>query len=105
MDNTVEELTFDDVANAEVEAIQAHIEKTEDEERKIIRRIERSESDLRRVHRDLEELWKSFHKAKKQVTELKKFVWKSNNPNMVALRNEILLAAKLIKDSDETNSK
>ena len=47
---------------------------------------------------DLGDAEKALTKTRKSAAKLKKSVWSSKDPNIVDLRNQLLLAAKLIKD-------
>ena len=90
--------SYDDLASAEVDAIQKRIDKTEEERSRIIQQIEDLESKWQKLSDKNEQLQASLKKAQKQFTQLKRFNWTSDNVNIVDLRNQLLLAAKLIKD-------
>jgi len=47
---------------------------------------------------ELTDAEKSLTKTRRSAAKLKKSVWSSKDPNIVELRNQLLLAAKLIKD-------
>ncbi len=84
--------TFDDVAQAEVDAVQKTIDLNKDQ-------LIAAERKVSFLEKQREKLFVDLEVAKKQATHLKKFIWTSDDPNIVELRNQILLAAKLIKDS------
>ncbi len=92
---------FQDLANAEINAVEAQIVKAQDDLRKIDDRLLEYNKKREKILDNLVSLRVSLEKAKKQATMLKKFVWTSDNPNIVDLRNQLLLAAKLIKDYDD----
>lgn len=87
-----------DLTNTEVDAIQKKIDKA-------LSDFEKVEQDQQTIYKKKEKLAdkrynleKELKRAKRQSTRLKKFIWSSDNPNIVELRNQILLAAKLIID-------
>ena len=45
-----------------------------------------------------DKLKRKLAKAKREAANLKKFIWTSDNPNIVELRDQLLMAAKLIKE-------
>lgn len=90
--------SYDDLINAEVDAIQKKIDKT-------LSDFNKAEQDQQTIYNKKEKLTdkrrlleKSLKKAKNESTRLKRFIWSSDNPNIVELRNQILLVAKLIID-------
>lgn len=84
--------SFDDVSKAEIESIENNMIQTKEKMTILAEKHAR----LRVKYDGLEE---DLDKARKQATNLKKFIWTSDDPNIATLRNEILLAAKLIKDN------
>ena len=84
--------TFDNLAKSEIRAIEKQIRQT------VIKMNELAD-EHDRLGKSHYKLTEELTEAKKQATQLKKFIWTSDNPNIVELRNEILLAAKLIKDN------
>ncbi len=91
--------TFEDLAHAEINIIQKMIDENLRQAHEAVIEIER----LREVVNTLDErhdsLIKDLDKAKRQSSKLKKFIWTSDDPNITELRNEILLAAKLVQDN------
>ncbi len=92
------EQTVKDMAFAEVQTIEKSIKKTVKEIRDSSNEIDRLEVKVDKLHDRHDRQKKSLEKAKRQATDLKRFVWTSDNPNIVELRSELLLAAKLLKD-------
>ena len=93
----------DDIINRQVLTIENDIAMINDD-------IHKTKDTIRKLDRKLEgltdkraRLKKELDKAKTEMTALKRFVWQSDNPSVVALRNEVLLAAKLIKDQEVKN--
>lgn len=66
------------------------IEKYEAEYEKIYELISAQIDERNKLRSKLEE-------TKREATNLKKFIWSSNDQNIVELRNQLLMAAKLIK--------
>lgn len=97
--------TFDDLANAEIDAAKKRIDSLERKDRKIKRQIESLYEEREHLENQIDHAYDSLNRAKKQSAKLKKLVWKSDNPNLVDLRNQILLAAKLIQDIDPPKGK
>ncbi len=89
-----------DMAFAEVRAIEKEIEKTRTEMSNAVKTISRLEIKIDNLDDKLEVQNRSLRKAKRQAADLKKFVWSSDNPNIVELRGELLLTAKLIQDHE-----
>ena len=94
--------TFDDLANAEVDAVQKRIDSLQSKDKKIKKQIQSLYTERERLEGQIDRARDSLSKAKKQSAKLKKLVWTSDNPNLVDLRNQILLAAKLIQDDQIT---
>ena len=94
--------SYDDIVNAEVDAIQKQIDKAREARSGISKKIKDHEAERRRLSGRSEQLKKSLEHAKKESTRLKRFIWLSDNPNIVELRNQILLAAKLIIDQPKS---
>lgn len=91
-----------DLTNTEVDAIQKKIDKA-------LSDFDKAEQDQQAIYKKKEKLAdkrrnleKILKKAKNELTRLKRFVWTSDNPNIVELRNQILLAAKLIIDQPKS---
>jgi len=93
--------SFQDLSNAEIDAVKAQIVEARDDLRKTDDRLLEYNKKRHKILENLESLKVNLERAKKQATVLKKFVWVSDNPNIVDLRNQLLLAAKLIKDHDD----
>lgn len=90
--------SYDDLTNAEIDAIQKKIDKASDDFENILvdqNEIYKKKEKLADKRYNLEQ---RLEKAKKESARLKRFIWTSDNPNIVELRNQILLAAKLIID-------
>lgn len=97
MTSTVKQ-ALKDIAFIEVRAIEKSIEQTEKEMEDANKTIKRMETRIDNLDEKLYKQNKSLRSAKRQSADLKKFIWSSDNPNIVELRGELLLAAKLIKD-------
>lgn len=90
--------TFDDLANLEVEGAEKRVASVEREMKRTLNQIERLRDKALSLDDDLEDAEKALRKARTAAAKLKKSVWSSKDPNIIDLRNQLLLAAKLIKD-------
>ena len=88
-----------DAILAEVNAAERLVKKNQAQIRKAEREILKLESSISDLEIQQKTLIKNFENAKKQSARLKKFVWVSDDPNIVELRNQIMMAAKLIQDN------
>lgn len=93
---------FQDLVKDEVDAIEALIIKSIDELNEVMDKIDKYMARQAFIADKIRLLKINLTDAKKQAGMLKKFVWTSDNPNIVELRNELLLVAKLTKDLDTT---
>ena len=89
-----------DMAFAEVQEIEKEIKKTCTEMDSAQATILRMETRIDNLDDKLDDQRRLLRKAKRQAADLKKFVWSSDNPNIVELRGELLLTAKLIQDHE-----
>jgi len=92
------EETFNDLAYLEIDAagkrvasIESEIERTQKQVISFAEKVDRLEDELYDAEKALKEIRRS-------ATKLKKSVWSSKDPNIIELRNQLLLAAKLIED-------
>jgi len=90
--------TFDDLANLEIEAAEKKVVLIEREIKKTQKQIVNLVKKERQLDDELTDAEKSLTKTRRSAAKLKKSVWSSKDPNIVELRNQLLLAAKLIKD-------
>ena len=97
MTKTAED-TLKDMAFIEVQAIEKELEKTLQEMENAYTTIKRMETRVDNLDENYRGQNRRLKKAKQQAADLKKFIWSSDNPNIVELRGQLLLAAKLIKD-------
>ena len=88
----------DDLVTAEVDKLLKELQKNEREIKKSEREAIKLEKKIDGLHMDRRRIRTDLEKARNQLSTLKRYVWQSDNPNIVTLRNEILMAAKLIKD-------
>jgi len=90
-----------DLITTEIDSIEKNLRRIHREMKKAVREIEKQ----RKILGDLEsQQWsaeKNLKTAKNQLTKLKRSVWNSDNPNIVELRSQLLLAAKLIQDHEK----
>lgn len=94
--------TFDDLVQIEMDTIQSEIDKLQREQDKISKRIKDLEIQDDRLWRKAGRLTTSLGTAKKESAKLKRMAWKSDNPNVADLRDQLLLAAKNLQDSKQT---
>lgn len=104
MTSTAED-TLNDMAFVEVRAIEKLMEKTTQEMENAYTTIKRMETRIDNLDDKYREQNRDLKKAKRQASDLKKFVWSSDNPNIIELRGELLLTAKLIQDNTTTTKK
>lgn len=90
--------TFDDLANLEIEGDEKRVASIEREIKRTLKQIEKLRDKVLSLDDDLEDAEKALRKARTSAAKLKKSVWSSKDPNIIDLRNQLLLAAKLIKD-------
>lgn len=98
-------LSDEDIINSGIIAVKNSMTRKEAEIEKAKENcfiVNKQATELRKVKDQLIRQRKSLDadlsRAKKELSKLKVDVWKSDNPNVVELRNQLLVAAKLIKD-------
>lgn len=98
-------LTDEDIINAGVIAVQESIanKNSEIEKSKIdldeqLIELSKIEEQYLELIRQRESLDSELKNAKEELGKLKASVWRSSDPNVVELRNQLLMAAKLIKE-------
>ncbi|KKN00260.1 hypothetical protein LCGC14_1139510 [marine sediment metagenome] len=94
--------TFDDLIQMEMGTIQSEIDKLQREQNKISKRIKALEIQDDRLWRKAGRLTISLETAKKDSAKLKRMAWKSDNPNVVDIRDQLLLVAKKLQDTKQT---
>lgn len=92
------EKTFDDLAYLEIDASEKRVASIERDMKRTLKQIEKLRDKAFSLDNDLEDAEKALRKARRSAANLKKSVWSSKDPNIIELRNQLLLAAKLIKD-------
>lgn len=92
------EKTFDDLAYLEIDAAEKKVTSIESEIERIEKQIISLAKKGSRLEGELRDAEKTLKKTRRSATKLKKSVWSSKDPNIIELRNQLLLAAKLIKD-------
>ncbi len=89
--------TFDDLANLEIKAAEKRVKSVKREIKKIRKQMENLDTKNSELFGDLRDAEKALRNAESQAATLKRSVWSSKDPNIIELRNQLLLAAKLIK--------
>ena len=92
------EKTFDDLAYLEIAAAKKKVISIEREIKKIQKQVISLGKKVDRLEDELCDAEKTLGKTRRSAAKLKKSVWSSKDPNIIELRNQLLLAAKLIKD-------
>lgn len=90
--------TFNDLANLEIEGAEKRVNSIKREIKKIQKQIHNLSDKELHLEDDLDDAEGALRKTHRSAAKLKKSVWSSKDPNIVDLRNQLLLAAKLIKD-------
>lgn len=90
--------TFNDLAYLEIDAAEKKVTSIESEIEGIEKQIISLAKKGNRLEDELHDAEKILTKTRRSAAKLKKSVWSSKDPNIVELRNQLLLAAKLIKD-------
>lgn len=94
----VPEETFNDLAYLEIDAAEKRVVSIESEIERIEKKIISLAKKGNRLEDELHDAEKTLGKTRRSAAKLKKSVWSSKDPNIIELRNQLLLAAKLIKD-------
>ncbi len=94
-----------DFINAEIIAVEVEIDNKDSEIEKTRTELELVSSRVSELRNRVEKLYgertilqDNFKIAKDDLGKLKRSVWISDDPNVIELRNQLLLAAKLVKD-------
>lgn len=87
-----------DIIFLEIKRIERHIEDVLDEIEIINKKISELNKKKKQLYNKVETRRDLIQNVKKQGGELKRFVWASDDPNIIEMRNDILVAAKLIKE-------
>lgn len=90
--------SYNEITEAEVIAAQKEVNKNERQITKAEKQRDQLRKDIDRLENKQYDLVKTLERVKKESAQLKKFIWTSDDPNIVILRDQLLLAAKLIKD-------
>lgn len=90
--------TFDDLANLEIEGVEKRVNTIKREIRKTQKQMKNLNNKESELYDDLRNAEKALRSTERQAATLKRSVWSSKDPNIIDLRNQLLLAAKLIKD-------
>lgn len=96
---------FQDLVDADIQAVETQIDQVGDDLIKAKEKISEANTRKRSIENRLESLRVDLSRAKKQAITLKKFVWQSDNPSIVELRNQLLLVAKLTNDFESKGKK
>jgi len=89
---------FDDLAYLEIDAAEKKVTSIESEIERIEKQIISLAKKGDKLENELRDAEKTLGKTRRSAAKLKKSVWSSKDPNIIDLRNQLLLAAKLIKD-------
>ncbi|KKN00259.1 hypothetical protein LCGC14_1139500 [marine sediment metagenome] len=87
-----------DVALAEIRAIEASIVQAGEELEQTREELKTLRLERNRLGSERAKLTRKLNKIKNQPGMLKKLIWQSEDPEIVALRNQLLLATKLVKE-------
>lgn len=90
--------SLNDVAFAEVRAVERSIIQTTEEIDQTREELKTLRSERNRLGNERNKLTRKLNKVKKQPGVLKKLIWQSDDPEIVKLRNQLLLATKLVKE-------
>jgi len=92
---------IDDMINTEVTKIEKNLENVREKISECENEIAIKKQKIRQLLEIEARYERDLEKAKKQMTKLKRSVWTSDNPNIVELRNQLLMTAKLIDDQEQ----
>lgn len=89
---------IDEIALNKVYTIKKSITETQEKVEQICQEIKALTLRRKTLNQEYKNLTIYLNEAKKQSSALKKLIWKSNDPEIVSLRNQLLLAVKLVKE-------
>lgn len=93
---------FNDIIASEITGIECEIELIDKEIKKVHNQISRRRKEIITLSDRRQNKQRLLKRTKSQGTKLKKFVWSTDDPNIIELRNEILVTAKLIQESGKS---
>lgn len=94
--------TFENLIQAEMDTVESALANIKKEQDKISKKIKRLEALENRLYDKADRLVDSLEHAKKESAKLKRMAWKSDNVNIVDLRDELLLlAVKKLRDAEQ----
>lgn len=92
------EETFNDLAYLEIDAAEKRVASIDSEIERTQKQVISLSEKVDRLEDELYDAEKTLREIRRSAAKLKKSVWSSKDPNIIELRNQLLLAAKLIKD-------